>query len=218
MSPIEAKDTLGLEHHQSRTEPLIRADTELTVRPAEPIASAPAPKVVVVPATTSVEVQISETLSSDHNRPGDTFRATLAAPLIVDGYLLAEAGASVRGRVESSQKAALLGGQSELSVTVTEIDTREGQHTRVETGRRKVKGTSVTLTNTAKMATGAAVGAVVGAFQGAAKGAGMSSAAFEEGHAGSRFMPGTRTAVIPAGAQLTFILVAPLTTTGTPLH
>jgi len=78
-----------------------------------------------------------------------------------------------------------------------------------------VKGTRSTLMNTAKMATGAAVGAMTGAVTGAAKGAGMANSALDEGQESSRLRAAPRTAVFPAGAQLTFILVAPLTATGT---
>ena len=173
----------------------------------EPISSASESKMVVVPATTILEVQLAETLSSDLNRPGDRFRATLASPLIMGGYLLAEAGTTVLGRVETSRRAPLIGGKAELSVTLTEIDTSDGARTRVETGERKVKGTRGTLTNTAKMATGAAVGG--------AEGAGMTSSSLEKRRESSRLMAGPRTASFPAGAQLTFILVAPFTATGT---
>jgi hypothetical protein len=122
---------------------------------AEPVFQVPASQVVVVPASTTIEVRLLDTLSSDSNRSGDTFRAMLASPLTVNGYLLAEAGAAVLGRVETSRRAPLIGGQSELSVALTEISTLDGQKVRVETGWRKVKGVRSTLTNTARMATGA---------------------------------------------------------------
>ncbi len=169
----------------------------------EPVSSAPESKMITVPATTVLEVQLADTLSSDLNRPGDTFRATLALPLIVSGYLLAEAGTTVLGRVEASRRAPLIGGQAELSVTLTEIDTSNGGRTRVETGERKVKGVRSTLTNTA----GTVVGSVTGA--------GMTSSALEKRRENSRLMAGPRTALFPAGAQLTFILIAPFTATGT---
>jgi hypothetical protein len=133
----------------------------------------------MVPATTALTVQLSDTLSSDYSRPGDTFRATLAAPLVVDGYLLADSGTTLQGRVEAVRKASLMGGRSELSVSLTEIGTWNGQRTRLQTGLREVKGASMK----------AAVG--------------------------SGFVARTRAAILPAGAQMTFILVSPLTATGT---
>jgi hypothetical protein len=204
----EAKYTPGLERDHADIEQPQRAATE-------PVSSEPASKAVMVPASAALTVRLSDTLSSDRNRPGDMFRATLVSPLEVDGYLLAEAGATVLGRVVTSRRAPLIGGRSELSVILTGIDTSDGQLTRMETGWRKVKGTRSTLTNTAKMASGATVGAVVGAVTGAAKGAGIAGSALKEDRENSGLIAGPRTAVFPAGAELTFILVAPLTATGT---
>jgi hypothetical protein len=118
-------------------------------------------------------------LSSDYSRPGDPFRATLAAPLLVNGYLLADSGATLQGRVEAVRKTSLMGGRSELSVSLTEIGTWNGQRARLQTGLREVKGGSIK--------------AVVG----------------------NGFMARTRAAVLPAGAQMTFILISPLTAAGT---
>lgn len=146
------------------------------VQKAESVSVASVSK-VVVPAATTLTVQLSNTLSSDRNQPGDTFQATLAAPLVVDGYLLAETGSAVQGRVEAVRRASLLGGRSELSIVLTELGLRDGQRTRMQTGLREARGT--------------------------------------RGHAGNGFIAGKKVAVLPAGAQLTFILVAPLSATGT---
>ncbi len=181
----------------------------------EPALSHPASTAITVQPGTTLAVHLSETLSSDRNRPGDTFRASLASPLVVNGYVIADAGATVLGRVVISHRAPLIGGRSDLSLTVTDISTADGRLTHVETGTCDVRGARSNLTNTAKMATGAAVGAVVGAVTGAAKGAGIASSALEEGHEGTSFMAGTRIAAFPAGSQIPVILARPFTATGT---
>lgn len=183
----EGKDTPGLAQHAPSVEQSQRAAAEPPQTHPESVSFAPLLKPVVVPATTTLAIQLAETLSSDRNQLGDTFRAKLAFPLVVDGYLLAETGATVLGRVETSHRASMFGKRSELSVSLTAIDIWNGQQIRVETGWREVKGTRNMLTNTA----------------------------FREDHAGSGLRVDARTAVLPAGAELTFILTAPLTATGT---
>jgi hypothetical protein len=158
----------------AQQERVIAEPSQAHSEPASPSVSG-----VVVPATTALTVQLSDTLSSDGNRPGDAFRATLAAPLIINGYLVAASGAALQGRVEAVRKAPLIGGRSELSVTLNEVRTWDGQHLRLQTGLREVKGANLK----------AAVG--------------------------SAFIARTRAAVLPAGAQMTFILVSPLPATGT---
>lgn len=185
----ESKDMSGSIRRTPGIEQPQHANTEPPQTHPELVSSAPSFKPVVVPATTTLTVRVSETLSSDRNQLGDTFRATLASPLVADGYLLAETGATVTGRVEASRRSSLFGGRSKLSVSLTAIGTWSGKQIRVETGWREVKGTHNMLTNTA----------------------------FREDHAGSGLRVDAKTAILPAGAELTFILTAPLTADGTRL-
>ncbi|MBV8706013.1 MAG: hypothetical protein JO028_02400 [Acidobacteriaceae bacterium] len=191
-TPIqESRDMPTLVQHIPNIEQPQRA-AKLPQFHLESVVPAPLSKPVVIPATTTLAVRLSETLSSDRNQLGDTFRATLASPLVVDGYMLANAGATVLGRIEASHRASLFGGPSKLSVSLTAIDTWNGQRARLETGWREVKGARHRLANTAKMTAG-----------------------FGEDHSGSGLGAEARTAVLPVGAELTFILTASLTGTGT---
>src|SRR5437764_389959 len=56
-------------------------------------------------AGTVIPVRSTEWLSSDSNRPGDTFSAVLDQPLIVDGWVVARHGQTVIGRVAVAEKA-----------------------------------------------------------------------------------------------------------------
>lgn len=56
----------------------------------------------VVPAGTLLTVQLGEPISSARVHAGDEFRATLAAPLLIDGEKLLARGTAVTGRVESA--------------------------------------------------------------------------------------------------------------------
>jgi hypothetical protein len=52
---------------------------------------------VTLPAGTEIKIRLEPDLSGEERHPGETFQATLAAPLSVDGKLLARAGAPVWG-------------------------------------------------------------------------------------------------------------------------
>jgi hypothetical protein len=63
------------------------------------------PPTLNIPAGTFIIVRLNEFLSSDRNRTGDNFTATLAQPLVIDGYTVANRGQLVIGVVADAQKA-----------------------------------------------------------------------------------------------------------------
>jgi hypothetical protein len=76
--------------------------------PSGPIPGGTAPfraasSVLNLPAGTLVTVQLDGSLPISQVHPGDSFTASLAGPLLVDGNTLVEPGAPVIGHVESAQ-------------------------------------------------------------------------------------------------------------------
>ncbi len=169
----------------------------------------PQPKLVTVPSGTDIDIRLAEALSSDRNRTGDGFRATLDSPLVVDGTVVAGTGSSVLGHIAQSRKAPLLGGTAVLALTLTDITTADGHLIRVNTNNIEQQGSRSGIVNTAKMATGAAVGAVIGAVTGAAEGAGISSS-LRDDNPTSGFMATRRTVVLQPGTEVNFKLASPL--------
>jgi len=51
---------------------------------------------------TFVTVRVDQALSTDWNRTGDAFSATLARPLVVDGVIVAQRGQTVGGRISEA--------------------------------------------------------------------------------------------------------------------
>lgn len=115
-------------------------------------------------------VRIGETLSSARNQPGDTFLATLTQPLVIDGFIIAERGARLEGRVVEA-------GASHLGISVVRLATADGQNIRVRTEPFVKDAASSTGTNAAKIGAGAAIGAVIGAIAGGGKGAAIGAGA-----------------------------------------
>jgi hypothetical protein len=170
------------------------------------------PQVITVQPGTSIRVRLAEALSSDRNRAGDTFRAVIDSPVLVNGVVVAAAGANVFGRIAHARKAPLLGGRADLTLILTDITTADGHLARIATDGVQQVGARSGIVNTAKLATGTALGVVVGALDGAAAGAGI-SAPVKSGAATNGFFATNRTVVFPAGTQVVFGLAAPLKVT-----
>ncbi|MEN6604859.1 MAG: hypothetical protein ABFD86_20795, partial [Bryobacteraceae bacterium] len=68
-------------------------------QPVAPPPPPPEPKRVTLTAGILLSVRLMEALSSDRVQTGDSFSATLDQPVVVDGYVIAERGARVSGKV-----------------------------------------------------------------------------------------------------------------------
>ncbi|MBV9302670.1 MAG: hypothetical protein JOY62_04775 [Acidobacteriaceae bacterium] len=190
-------------------------------QPAVPQESAPPPQVnpapqphtVRLPAGANVIVRLGETLSSDDNYTGDTFRAHLESPIIVDGFIIADKGSKVLGRVVNAQKAGRVEGISELTLALTEINTTDSQRVKIETSTWNKKGVKTTGEDAAKIAGGAALGAIIGAAAGGGKGAAIGAGAGGAAGAGVVLATRGKAATLPVETRITFRLANPVTIT-----
>jgi hypothetical protein len=133
----------------------------------------PAETTVTIPAGTSIELRLEDLLSSETAKPGDTFTASAAAPVLRGDRVAIEAGSPFRGKVELVDTA---GGRTDrtarLLLVVNEVDhlgksyevaaTVTGASERLETGLGS---------EAKKIGIGAGLGTVLGAILGGKKGA-----------------------------------------------
>lgn len=171
------------------------------------------PHVVTLQAGTSVIVRLAETLSTDHNYTGDTFRATLESRIVMDGFIIADKGSKVLGRIAKAQRAARIDGGSDLTLTLTEINTTDSQRVRIDTTSYDKRGPSSADTDTAEIAGGAALGAIVGAVAAGGKGAAIGAGAGAAIGTGTVLATRGKPAVLPIETRLTFRLATPVTIT-----
>jgi hypothetical protein len=173
----------------------------------------PEPHVVTLPAGTTLSVRLGESLNSDSNNEGDTFQATLDAPIVSDGFIIAERRSRVIGRVVQANRAGRVKGLATLALAVREINTTDGQRVPVETDSYEKWGSSSVRGDAAKVAGAAALGAIIGAIAGGGKGAAIGAGA--GGAAGTGVALGTRGAAVsvPSESLLTFRLARPITIT-----
>lgn len=97
----------------------------------------------VVPAGTLLTVQLENALSTARVGAGDTFTASVAAPLKIDRDTFVERGATVTGRVESSRTPSIHSGRGPGSgyfqLTLSSI-TQDGRQLSVQTSSLFAKG------------------------------------------------------------------------------
>jgi hypothetical protein len=128
------------------------------------------PTTVTVPAGSSILITMIDSVDSSRNKPGDRFRASLEADLVVGGILVAPRGADVYGRLVEVREAGRLTGRSELGLELTDI-LIEQELQPILTGEYEVAGEGRGGDTAKKVGIGAAAGAAIGAIAGGGKGA-----------------------------------------------
>jgi hypothetical protein len=129
---------------------------------------------------TVLAVRINEELSSNHNKIGDVFSATLIQPVIVQGIVVARYGQTAAGRVVEVKKAGKISGVSRLGITLTSLNLVDGQTVPIQSqlllrnGATSVGRDAAAIAGTTGL--GAAAGAAAGWGTGAALGAGAGAA------------------------------------------
>jgi len=162
------------------------------------------PAKVIIPAGTQIVVRLQETLSADKMQTGDTFHATLDAPLEVSGFVLAEKGARAVGRIAESDRAGRVKGVSKLAIELTQLTTSDGQTIMLQSEVFNREGATSRKSDAAKIGAGAAVGAALGAIFGGGKGAAIGGAAGAGAGGGTVLMSRGKPAVIEVETRIPF--------------
>lgn len=168
---------------------------------------------MTIPSGTVLSIRTVDKLSTDTNSAGDAFRATLDAPLILNGAIIADRGSHVTGKVVDAEKAGKVKGVSELQLALTEINTTDGQRVEVQTATLDKQGPTGKKKDAAKIGGGAALGAIIGAIAGGGKGAAIGSGVGGAAGAGDVLLTRGKAVVIPTETKLSFQLSAPVTIT-----
>jgi hypothetical protein len=121
-------------------------------------------------------VRLVDGLSSERNAPGDAFAATLNQQVVADGFVIAERGARVEGRVVAVDRAKVRSSAA-LALELTTLHTSDGQTVAIRTEGYFKHSEPLQANNTSKFAGGAAIGALAGGGKGAAIGAGVGGGA-----------------------------------------
>jgi hypothetical protein len=168
---------------------------------------------VTIAAGTNLTIRLIDSISSDLVQPGQAFHATIDQPLVVDGFVIAERGARVEGKITDAQEAGRVKGVSRLSLELTRLTTADGQRIAIATQTWDKEGEQSRKSDATKVAAGAGIGAALGAIFGGGKGAAVGAAS--GGAAGGGVVLATRgkPVSLPSETRLTFRLRSPVTIT-----
>lgn len=169
----------------------------------------PPPQSIDLPSGTRVRVRLDQDLGSKISQPGDSFTATIADDVLVNGQPVIARGSRADGTVIDAKPLGRFKGGALLSIRLDRVHTQWGSYP-VETSsiERAEKGKGK---RTALFAGGGAgLGALIGGLAGGGKGAAIGAlAGGGAGTAGGAFT-GNRQIVLPAETLLTFRLEQPV--------
>lgn len=115
---------------------------------------------ITVPAGTSLDVQLAQTISSETADRGDSWRGVLVHPVVVDGKRVIPAGSMVEGAVIEAEEARK-GGRAKLALGLRAIRVGD-RKTRIAAVAEPVIAASTRARNLGAIAGGAAAGALLG--------------------------------------------------------
>ena len=156
------------------------------------------PSNLTLPAGSVIQIRTTEFLSSGKNQKGNTFIATLAQPIVIDGWVVMRRGQTITGQVTDAVRAGRVKGVSKLQLELNQMTLVDGQLVPIQTqllnasaGTSKGRDAAAIGLTTG---TGAAIGAAAGGGPGAAIGAG---AGFVASVAGVLLTRGKPTIIVP---------------------
>jgi hypothetical protein len=183
-------------------------------------ASAPSPAVattlrvpeqVTVPYGTVLAVRLTESVNSDLNQRGDTFRASLASPIRVGDRVVIPAEAAIQGKIVDVRNAGRFNGRSALVIKVTRL-AYNGRTYELRSSQYSKQGPRNTHA-AAAIGGGAGVGAIIGVILGGEKGAAIGAVIGAGAGTGVQAMSKAAPVQLPAKSTLSFRLETPLTVT-----
>ena len=190
-----------------KTAAAAEAKAEEARRLAEP------PKTHTLETGTTIKVRTTSLISSKTSSTGGTFEASLAAPLEVDGYLVAGRGAAVEGVITEAEDGGRVKGKASITVALRRITTADGQSISIRTDTESREAQGSTKKDALKVGIASGLGAAIGAIAGGGKGAAIGAGAGAAGGTGVVLATKGDAAQIPAETLLTFKLAAPVTVT-----
>ena len=136
----------------------------------------PQPITVTIPEGTIVTVRTVDSIDSSVNRPGQSFRASLDAPIVVGDRVVIPKGLNVNLKLIDASSAGKFKGRSELTVSLDSF-TYQGKTYQIASSDVQEKGGSRGKRSAEVIGGGAVLGAIIGGLAGGGKGAAIGAGA-----------------------------------------
>jgi hypothetical protein len=150
-----------------------------------------------------------DAVNSETARLGQTFRASIDEPVVVDGRQILPRGADVLTKLVDDQQSGKIQGRAVLTLALSSINVN-GQFVDVTTTDVKTESASRGARSAGVIGGGAALGAIVGALAGGGKGAAIGATSGAAIGGGAQVLTKGQQVKIPSETRLTFRLQAPV--------
>lgn len=188
------------------------ATSPIAVQPETPPSLPPAPVEITIPEGTKLTIRLIDPVDTAKNKEGDTFRASLDVPILIQEKVAIPKNADVTARLVSAKSAGRFAGSSSVVLVLHTISVG-GKTYAVQTGEFTKQAASRSGRTAKVVGGGAAVGAVIGAIAGGGKGAAIGAAAGAGAGTGVQALTKGEQIKLPAETLLEFELKAPVTVT-----
>jgi len=155
---------------------------------------------VTIPSGTTLAIRLVDELDSETAQAGQTFKATLDAPLSADGDVVIPAGHDVQGHVIDVKSAGKFAGKSLLALQLDRISVGTRSYN-IQTDEYRREGSSRGKSTATKVGAGAAIGAIIGGIAGGGKGAAIGAAAMRPLNSGIGEPPSVTLSGAPSVTQ-----------------
>lgn len=187
-------------------EPAPSATAAAPARPAEP--PKPVYRDVSAAAGTALSLSLITPLSSATAKVETPVTARLRQAIVVDGFTVVPAGATLHGDVTEVERAGRVKGRSRLVIRFAEVQVN-GQRDPFRTNPITFEGEATKGEDAAKVGGGAGIGAVIGGIVGGAGGAAKGAAIGGAAGAGTVLATRGREVELAEGTELNASLASP---------
>lgn len=175
----------------------------------------PQPITVTIPEGTVVTVRTIDSIDSATASAGQSFRASLDAPVVVNDHVVLPKGLNARLRLTDASSAGKFKGRSELTVALDTI-TYQGTTYSFKTSDVQQQGGSRGKRSAAVIGGGAALGALIGGLAGGGKGAAIGAGVGAGGGTAVQAATHGQQVKIPPETRLDFTMHEPVPVTYLP--
>jgi hypothetical protein len=162
-----------------------------------------------LPAGTILRVRLYNAIDTSRTRNGDSFIASLSAPITVDEKTILPKGTVVRGTVRQTSSSGRLKGRASVTLTLDRMEWN-GSEVPIDTNSVTLTSADHKKRNLAWIGGSSAAGALIGGLLGGGKGALIGAGAGGGAGVATAAATGKHQIRIPAESMLTFRLANPV--------